>query len=430
MTQIPLPRPARRGRETMTLLAAARPASLDLAAEPPSALRAADRLVAAQNGGVEARLLPATGDPLSGAPWRSSPPGRLTVLGRRPSPRLWAPVAAAATVTAIVITATTLAPSGHAVHGSSPGTVTAASALNEAAAAAARQPARSGQIFVSETEIELTGQVPRAETWSWSGGHTVGYAGPRENWPSRIRKGSPPPLFSGPFGQLTGPFWGELMAQPFLWLRQMPTTASRLLAYIGQATPRSYNPQERAANEFFRIGMLLILAPLQPAQAAALYRAAAMLPQMQAVRTHDLIGRAATEVYLVSPDDNDPLLQLALFFDPATGTALGAGQFHLAGQCQDITAETAVLASGYVLEDYPPLLGTLRKTDWPVAPYCPAGQPSAPTPSPTHAPTAHPSSASALSPSPGPTASPAQSPSPPPTPVSPFPSPTATPASP
>jgi hypothetical protein len=110
---------------------------------------------AAETGAARSRLLEVIDDPRSGAsrvtasPRLHSAPG---VLGRR---RFWAPVAAAAAVTAVAITAAVIAAPGPqaARPASASGSLSAASVLREAAAAAARQPAGHGRYFAVEGEL-------------------------------------------------------------------------------------------------------------------------------------------------------------------------------------------------------------------------------------------------------------------------------------
>jgi len=85
-----------------------------------------------------------------------------------------------------------------------------------------------------------------------------------------------------------------------------------------------------------------------PALRSALYRAAAMLPGITLIGpSRDLIGRAATEVYL--PPDAVDRLGTALFFDPDTGAVLSEEDFYPYGaRCSSPLMGWAALASGYV----------------------------------------------------------------------------------
>jgi hypothetical protein len=116
-----------------------------------------------------------------------------------------------------------------------------------------------------------------------------------------------------------------------------------------------------SAREFSVIVNMLAGAPVPPVVRSALYRAAAQLPGMRVIaHSHDLIGRAATEVYLNAENGLAPVL----FFDPATGAVLGDAD--IIGSCPVTDIELAVLASGYVNSTHQ-LPGSALRTPRPVA---------------------------------------------------------------
>jgi hypothetical protein len=279
-------------------------------------------------------------------------------------------------------------PGSRAAPGSTGSPPTAASALNEAASAAARQPAGHGRYFFVQSEsVSSTGQPQLQENWSGDGvpGRRVigGYD-------------SASPAAMSPNGRV---FFGD---RTLTWsqVQHLPTAPSTLLAEIarGQTTP--LEPQEMATWEFSVIESMLVGAPVPPAVRSALYRAAAMLPGMRVIaHSHDLIGRPATEVY---PNSGNGLgFGPVLFFDPATGTVLGDAAFI--GSCPATDMDLAVLASGYVSSTYQLPAGAARNArpaerpghNCPRAPLNPEPSPSVgpvnPRPSPSVAPKGYPS---------------------------------------
>jgi hypothetical protein len=101
--------------------------------------------------------------------------------------------------------------------------------------------------------------------------------------------------------------------------------------------------------QFRVITDLLYESPAPPALRAALYDLAATLPGVRLVRgAHDLVGRAATEVYQHGGWNVPGGGGQALFFRPLTGEILGWAELSGAGpQCPPLSVY-AVLATGYV----------------------------------------------------------------------------------
>jgi len=320
--------------------------------------------------------------------------------GRLARPRLWAPLSAAAAVTAVAVTAAVLAaPSLHVRPSASPAmALSAAQVLDQAASAAAHQPAGHGRIFFSEIEdMPPPSGGPPLLQLTWVGDGVPGrqaFVGPQTPFTSR-----PVPVPDQiQFGQRFLR-WAQL--------RRLPTAPGPLLAAIERAT----GPYP-AATQFDAIMSLLAEAPLTPALRAGLYRAAALLPGLT-VRPHvrDLVGRRATEVYLPPTKRG---AGSALLVDPATGAFLGLAQLLLPrpGQCAP-DQEKAVLTAGYVGSDEslpPGAVRTPRPAVWPnIIPRCPiptGGKPSPSIPSPT------PHGSPTPSPGGNPTPSPRGSPSP------------------
>jgi hypothetical protein len=307
MTRIPGRPHPRRGRELISLLASARPASLDPGPEPAPAALVAARLAAAEPAEAGPQLPAAAAGPGPGQARPAAPAGRLAVLGRLARPRLWAPVAAAAAVTAVAAAATIIALPGHAQHAGSGQTLSAAAVLDAAAAAAARQPAGHGRYHAVEYET-TSGKLPPQLDNVWYGSH--GY-----------ELGSSVPSFAGQAISVG-------LATP-------PTPAQQrwLLSYITQSFRIGDWPSAVLTLIFDFTGV--------PASLSALFRVAAMIPGLTAIpHRQDLTGRAATMVYV--PGDTAFGLPLELFFDPVTsvffGYSVGCGKY----------AAVAVLASGYV----------------------------------------------------------------------------------
>jgi len=364
----------------------------------------------AETAAAWARLHAAIDAAQPGASRSTASVSSLTFLKRLARPRFWAPVTAAAAVTAVAITAAMIAPAGPRTSrpGPATGPLSAASVLREAAAAAAAvgqppgQPPGHGRYFALETESISTDSPrhPYIQAYWMSNGV--------RGWPAVL------PALAGI--SLT---WEQL--------QHLPTAPDRLLAAIGRQ-PLGWGNQPLAENEFATIVGLLEGAPASPALRSALYRAAALFPGMRLIlHTRDLIGRTASEVFL--PGKNISFMR-ALFFDPATGAVLGdAFIYPNYARCPSPDQEYAVLSSGYVgaLRHLPPgsplkPVPVVLPTAIPNCPPLPGAQPTptggqpgtvdgAPTPSPT------------ATPMPTPTAAPTPDPSPPTGIATPIPSP-------
>jgi hypothetical protein len=306
MTRMPGRPHARRGRDLMSLLASARPASLDPGPEPAPAALVAARLAAAGPAEAGPGLLAAGAGPGPGEARPTASAGRLAVLGRLARPRLWAAVAAAIAVTAVAAAAAIIALPGHAQHAGSGGTLSAAAVL-DAAAAAARQPAGHGRYYAVEYETTSGKSSPQLDN--------VWYANPFEELgsvPSFTQQGLP------------------------IGFRNTPPTAAEqrwLLAYITQSFRIGDWPGAVLTLIFDYAGI--------PSWLSTLFRVAAKIPGLTVIpQQQNLIGRAATMVYV--PGDTAFGLPLELFFDPVTsvflGYSVGCGKY----------AAVAVLASGYV----------------------------------------------------------------------------------
>jgi len=238
--------------------------------------------------------------------------------------------------------------------------VSAAFVLRKAASAAARQTPGHGRFFAAESEILLNPSRDPQLKKSWIGNGV----------PGRLVLEGKPSAFGStngvPFGT-SGLTWAQL--------QHLPTAPGPLLADIAEAS-RQGAPHPDVPSEFSIIIGLLHEAPAPPALRSALYRAAAMLPGITLIGpSRDLIGRAATEVYL--PPDAVDRLGTALFFDPDTGAVLSEEDFYLYGaRCSSSLMGWAALASGYVSSDYqlpPGASGTVKPVVKPAFnPACPA----------------------------------------------------------
>jgi len=368
---------------------------------------------AAETAAARARLLEAIDDPQSQASHLMASRRRLAVLavlGRR---RLWAPVAAAAAVTAVAITAAAIAaPGPRGARPASPsGSLTAASVLREAAAAAAGQPPGHGRYFAVESELIVMYGYPASGAL-------------RSQW---IGNG-----LSGRLAWLVGPVGERLMS--WAQFQGLPTAPDQLQAAIARASSYLGPGIPPAATEFSLIANLLASAPGSPALRSALYQVAARLPGLALVpHARDLIGRAAAEVYV--PLENAAIPGgNALYFNPSTGAALDVAQPAQSPQCPDIVQE-AVLASGYVSSNHQLPAGAVR-TARPVPqlsmfPACGVKPTVLPTPAATSSPVpAPPGTPPTAVSSPTPTPFPVPTPAPSVTPVTspaptPIPSPTA-----
>jgi hypothetical protein len=323
---------------------------------------------AAETAAARARLLAAIGEAESRG-LRVVPSGRrMASLGRLARSRFWAAAAAAAAVTAVAITGAVIAVPGpraaRPAHPSASRPPSAASVLREAASAAARQAPGHGRFFAAESELLLRYPAlgPQLKK-SWIG----------NGIPGRLVLEGRPHIS----GSTNGVPFGT---SPLTWaqLQHLPTTPGPLLADIAEAT-RQGAPHSDVHSEFSIIIGLLYEAPAPPALRSALYRAAAMLPGITLIGpSRDLIGRAATEVYL--PPDAVDRLGTALFLDPDTGAVLSEEDLYLYGaRCSSPLMGWAALASGYVSSNYrlpPGASGTVRPVVKPTFnPGCPARTP-------------------------------------------------------
>ena len=303
---------------------------------------------AAQTAQARARLLDAIGDPPLRRPRLTAPRHYLAALGRRFRRRFWAPVAAAVAVTAVAITAAVIAAPGPRPSrpGPSPRPLTAASVLLRAASAAARQAPGHGRFFATEFEnIDIYGSPPSSVVTYWIGNGVSG----RLAWLNgRFASSLPLPeaIVAG-----YGLTWAKL--------QRLPTAPGQLQADLVKVVRSSGAPEPLAAFEFSLIANLLARAPGSPALRSALYQVAARLPGLALVlHAHDLIGRAAAEVYVPRQQANIPTGQ-ALYFDPSTGAALDVAGFGPDPHCPDVSQD-AVLASGYVGSKYQLPAGAVR----------------------------------------------------------------------
>jgi hypothetical protein len=331
----------------------------------------------AETAAARARLLDAMGNPQS-RPSRMTASGRhLAVLGLLSRRRFWAPVAAAAAVTAVAITAAVIAAPGPRPPrpGTSVRPVTAASVLLQAASAAARQTPGHGHFYATEFEnIDIYGYPPNPVVTYWIGNGVSG----RLAWLNgRVASPLPEEIMSG-----YGLTWAKL--------QRLPTAPGQLQAELVKAVNSQGIPAEPlAATEFSLIANLLARAPVSPALRSGLYQVAARLPGLALVlHTHDLIGRAAAEVYVPRQQAGSPTGQ-ALYFDPSTGAALDVAGFGPDPHCPDLFQD-AVLASGYVASTYQLPVGAVR-TPRPVPqvsmfPGCGVYYTPPPTPVPTPTP--------------------------------------------
>jgi hypothetical protein len=402
MTRIPGRPHVRRGRELMSLLASARPASLDPGPEPAPAAPVAARLAAAGPAEAGPELLAAGAGPGEARP--TAPAGRPEVPGRLARPRLWASVAAAATVTAIALAATIIGAPVRSGRAGSGGTVSAAAVLDAAAAAAARQPAGHGKYYAVEYE----------DLWN-NASPPVLVVNPWEtlaaNMPGVVRL-----LTAAQARELGGEQRPARPGRP-LTAAVLPGIAIGSVRSSGGSVPGSVSALMIDSYRWFVDGshsgpdLFSLVSPL--------FRALATIPGLIVIpHQRDLIGRAATVVYV--PGGKASSTPLALFFDPVTsaflGYHLGCGRYRFLG--------VAVLASGYVssAQQLPP--GTPAAPPPVVQPApLPGCGSSATGPQPSPAATSSPTPSPSASPSPEPTVSPSVTPAPSPTPASPSPGP-------
>jgi hypothetical protein len=302
---------------------------------------------AAETAAARARLLDAIGNPPLRASRMTASARHLAVLGLLFRRRFWAPLAAAAAVTAVAITVAVIAAPGP--HPSLPDTsarpLTAASVLLQAASAAAGQVPGHGRFFATEFEnIDIYGSPPSSVVTYWIGHGVSG----RLAWLNgRFASSLPEAIVAG-----YGLTWAKL--------QRLPTAPGQLQADLVKVVRSQGIPGESlAAVEFSLIANLLARAPSSPALRSALYQVAARLPGLALVlHAHDLIGRPAAEVYVPRQQANIPTGQ-ALYFDPSTGAALDVAGFGPDPHCPDVSQD-AVLASGYVGSKYQPPAGAVR----------------------------------------------------------------------
>jgi hypothetical protein len=358
----------------------------------------------AETAAARSRLLEAIDDPQYRTS-RAKASRRVTsVIGAFGRRRLWAPVAAAAAVTAVAITAAVIAAPGPKAASSAPasGSGAASSMLRQAAAAAAAQPPAHGRYFATQTELIGMYGYPASGAL-----HT--------QW-----------VGNGDGGPIAAPFGQSLLT--WTQFRRLPTAPGKLRAVIARASAESPG-MPLAATEFSLIAGLLAETPASPVLRSALYQVAAGLPGLTLARhARDLIGRAATEVYVplqnvILPYGN------ALYFNASTGAALDLSQSGQSPQCPDIWQD-AVLASGYVSSEHQLPAGAVR-TARPVPqlstfPGCDVKPTVIPMPTPTSTPTPSGSQPATAVPTPSPTAVTPPTPTPTPTGTM-IPSPTPTP---
>jgi hypothetical protein len=261
--------------------------------------------------------------------------------------RVWVPVTAlaAAGLAAVGLIAGGAVGGGHAAP-TSPATLDAAVVLQQAARSAARQDPASGRFFFTESEYvdDALYVTPHHITprWSspslrryWLGHYTDGLLRDPAAGPGPVKLAPGVPVDGGPTLS-----WNRVRHLPTA-LPRLRRVVTRLAAVTGQ--------RPRAVAEFRVITELLYESPAPPRLRAALYDLAATLPGVRLVRgTHDLVGRAATEVYLGGGWNLPGGGGQALYFSPATGAVLGWAQLGGSGPQCPPTSEYAVLATGYV----------------------------------------------------------------------------------
>ncbi len=280
------------------------------------------------------------------------------------------PLGALTCAAAVGVAAAVMAPGPRATRpGHTPAVLTAAFVLRKAASAAASQAGGHGRFFVSESEYvdPGNGHEAPAKRVIWIGNGVTGRL-VDHGWGASA---APiPPGIS--FGQRVIT-WPQLLS--------LPTAPGALLADIARVSRNDGQPLVQA--EFGTIVGLLYESPTTPALRSALYLTASRLPGVTLVPgAHDLLGRAAAEVYV--PPGFTGNGGEVLFFDPSTSAVLGTAT--LVGskvQCPPAW-EAAVLASGYVNSKYqlpPGAPRNLRPVSWPrSSPGCPgptSGQPTA-----------------------------------------------------
>ena len=280
---------------------------------------------------TEFRLAQATG--ATEPPSRRGRPGR-SRPGRRPTLAIVAGVAAAAAVAAVVI----LVPGSKGNGGGSPG----ATLLAKFATAAERQPAPQ----VGDGEFMYIRSVVAFSVDSITNGHdTVTMQKPHERqvWlPVAntcvtgliIENGARTPLTSS-----TGCGEGYVNDPTYRLLQSLPTDPRALLTLI-YAQTKGAGPSPDA-EAFTTIGDLMRETIVPPRTAAALYRAAALIPGVTVVgHVTDAAGRAGVAVARTAGQERDEWI-----FNPATGQFLGERDYNtVTGK---VTGESSVLRRAF-----------------------------------------------------------------------------------
>ncbi len=238
----------------------------------------------AETGAARDALLSAMQDVRSSSARATSSASR-AAAGGRAARRFWISVGAVTCAAAVgVAAAAVLAPGRRATRpATKPAILTAAFALRQAASAAASQAGGHGRFFVSESEYidPGNGQNAPAKRTIWIGNRVTGR------------------LVQGGQGSAAIPAGISLGRRTITWkqLQNLPTAPGPLSAVIASASKNNGQPLVQA--EFGTIVGLLFESPTPPELRSALYRAAARLPGVTLVpASHDLIGRAAAEVYV------------------------------------------------------------------------------------------------------------------------------------
>ncbi|MFJ9038657.1 CU044_5270 family protein [Streptomyces sp. NPDC102406] len=276
---------------------------------------------------------------------------------RLPRPALLVPVTALALgglLTAGVVVATgddapaTTATRRHDAHGTRPATVL----LDQISVAAGKGDAlqvRDDQFAYTRekgTGADLTsgkavvGPLRETETWS------AQRPGPLRKLGITRTDGETLPI-NAELGDTDGTPAG-LSRPTYRWLASLPTDPERLLTYLYAKTPK-FEGQERDQEVFECIGAL-VGGVMPPGTAAALYRAAAMIPGVsEAPAAHDAIGRHGVGI---SRDDTTFGTRTEWVFDKRDLTYLGARSYLIKdtryGKAGTLMSSTAVLAHAVV----------------------------------------------------------------------------------
>ena len=302
----------------------------------------------------------------------------------RSTKRIWLLAVAVSCAAAVAIAAVVVMSPGQPTNRPQPkpAVITAAYVLRKAASAAASQAVGHGRFFVSESEYidPGNGQGAPAKRIIWIGNGVTG----------RLVQGGP---LGGSAPIKPGISFGRRVIT-WAQLQRLPTAPGPLLAVVARASRNTGQPALQA--EFGTIVGLLFESPTPPALRSALFSAASRLAGVKLVAdARDLIGRAATEVYVPPgfPGNGGE----ALFFDPSTSAVLGTATLVGSKVSCPPGDEYAVLASGYVNSKYqlpPGAQRSLKPVSWPrSAPGCPSptsGQVTA-SASPSAIPSASPS---------------------------------------